>query len=76
MIRHNFYSVCYKETEDSPIDLDPENDPLDSKGCPQFCPKEPTVDCETVCPNGYSDYFMVLTHRTHVIKLNVNLHLH
>ncbi len=60
MIRHNFYSVCYKETEDSPIHLDPENDPLDSKGCPQFCPKEPDVDCELVCLNGYSDYFIGL----------------
>ncbi|MGH1569264.1 MAG: hypothetical protein ACRBBZ_08860 [Nitrosopumilus sp.] len=115
MIHHNFYSVCYKETEASPIDLDPENDPLNSKGCPQFCPKEPTllleskseeikshmektqydicnvqlednkiiidlhkffegsdpekqiisqiptpVDCEIVCPNGYSDYFIGL----------------
>ena len=44
MIHHNFYSVCHKETEDSPTDLDPENDPLDSKGCPGFCPKEPTLD--------------------------------
>ncbi|AJM93097.1 hypothetical protein [Nitrosopumilus piranensis] len=43
MIHYNFYSVCYKETEDPPIDLDPEYDPSNSKGCPQFCPKEPTL---------------------------------
>jgi len=47
MIHYNFYSVCCKETEDSPIDLDPENDPLNSKGCPQFCPKEPTLLLES-----------------------------
>ena len=40
MIHYNFYSVCYNETEDPPIDLGPEHDPLNSKGCPQFCPKD------------------------------------
>lgn len=40
MIRYGFYSVCYKETEDPLPDLGPEYDLLNSKGCPQFCPKE------------------------------------
>ena len=41
MIHYNFYSVCYKEeTEDPPIDLGSESDPSNSKGCPQFCPKD------------------------------------
>jgi hypothetical protein len=40
MIHYNFYSVCYKETESPPLDLAPEYDPLNSKGCPQFCPKD------------------------------------
>jgi len=39
-IHYSFYSVCYKETEDPPLDLGPEYDPLNSKGCPQFCPKK------------------------------------
>lgn len=40
MIHYNFYSVCYKETEDPAPDLGLEYDPSNSKGCPQFCPKD------------------------------------
>ncbi len=43
MIHYSFYSICYKETEDPLLELGPEHDPLNSKGCPQFCPKESTI---------------------------------
>ena len=78
MIHYNFYSICYEETEDTLMDLGPEYDPLNSKGCPQFCPKKDRrqldlqkilVDCKE--KKKYKDMelpFLNISNGTHYIN--------
>ena len=77
MIHYSFYSICYEEMEDPPPDVGPEYDPLNSKGCPQFCPKEPILlesQFEEIKSNIEKTQYDICDIRLEDNKIIVDLH--
>lgn len=62
----------YFDTNSCVWKVDPEFDSLNSKGCPQFCPKEDGNQFELqkildYCSNGGEDEFLQYENKTHII---------